>query len=336
MARILKGLTTRVAASLLVALATTVDASPYTFTSLDVPGAAASILMDINDSGAAVGIAWPIYPGPVRGGTFAFRYLAGTFAVINAPGAFGVDTIGINNAGHMVGTFYDGKTSRGFLDVEGKFSAIDVPGASATSPTGINSAGQIVGTFTDSHSINHGFLYADGVSTTMDVPGTVFTGRVSINDAGQMVFVSSVSDLYHWQNYLYADGVFSPISGLSPAGAHDIVAMGINNAGQMVGYYNDDTGVHGFLDADRSFTNIDVRPVGSVGGATFPLGLNDRGQIVGYFNLYNGGAPHSFLAPCASDVTCIAMVPEPGSVLLFSAGLLALGLACRRKAAVCA
>ena len=130
-----------------------------------------------------------------------------------------------------------------------------------------------------------------------------------------MVFVSSTSDLYHWQNYRYADGVFSPINDGGPAGAHDAVAMGIINAGQIVGYYNDDTGVHGFLDAGGRFTNIDVRPVGNVGGATYPIGLNDRGQIVGHFNFYNGGAPHSFLAPCASDVACIATVPEPGSVL---------------------
>jgi hypothetical protein len=49
--------------------------------------------------------------------------------------------------------------------------------------------------------------------------------------------------------------------------------------------------------------------------ASVPTGINDVGQIVGFFQS-NPPPP---------------IVPEPGSLVLFSVGLLGLGLAWRRK-----
>src|SRR5438034_1048014 len=56
-------------------------------------------------------------------------------------------------------------------------------------------------------------------------------------------------------------------------------AVGINNAGQIVGEFRDATGAgHGFLDTAGTFTTIDVP------GAfrTSASGINDAGQIVGF------------------------------------------------------
>src|SRR6476646_2574573 len=55
---------------------------------------------------------------------------------------------------------------------------------------------------------------------------------------------------------------------------------GINNAGQIVGWFGDGHRVHGFLDVGGTFTTIDA-PGSSLTQAT---GINDAGQIVGIFD----------------------------------------------------
>src|SRR6266446_696148 len=73
-------------------------------------------------------------------------------------------------------------------------------------------------------------------------------------------------------------------------GAFSTAALGINNAGQIVGSFNQ--GVHGFLDAGGSFTQIDVPfPFCRFPGACFTeaSGINNAGQIVGSFGLLDPG-----------------------------------------------
>jgi probable HAF family extracellular repeat protein len=87
-------------------------------------------------------------------------------------------------------------------------------------------------------------------------------------------------------------------------------ANGINDAGLIVGGFEDHTGRdHGFLKSGSSFTSIDVP------GADFTeaSGINDAGLIVGDFRDSRGH--HGFVA---------TPVPEPSSLALSSAGALAL------------
>jgi probable HAF family extracellular repeat protein len=75
-------------------------------------------------------------------------------------------------------------------------------------------------------------------------------------------------------------------------GALETVANGINDAGQVVGYYGDISGTHGFLlDVDGSYTTIDLPGARE----TIPSGINDAGQIVGSY-VDAGGTHHGFLA----------------------------------------
>ena len=83
------------------------------------------------------------------------------------------------------------------------------------------------------------------------------------------------------------DGTYAAV--LIP-GATGTYTFGINDAGQIVGYYSNPA-IHGFvLDVDGSYTTLDV-PGGS---GTQAYRINSLGQIVGQYAA--GGRIHGFLA----------------------------------------
>ena len=62
------------------------------------------------------------------------------------------------------------------------------------------------------------------------------------------------------------------------------LAFGINASGQVVGYYNDNTGggSHGFLYSGGTDTALDD-PEGGSNGITIPQAISDSGRIVGFY-----------------------------------------------------
>src|SRR6266852_3685135 len=76
-----------------------------------------------------------------------------------------------------------------------------------------------------------------------------------------------------------ADYAFST---LDVPGAISTYPSGINSVGQIVGFYTDGAGSHGFLLSDEEYTSLDVRD----GDETYAYGINNVGQIVGSY--YDG------------------------------------------------
>jgi hypothetical protein len=80
----------------------------------------------------------------------------------------------------------------------------------------------------------------------------------------------------------------------------------INNSGQIVGYYQDANGTHGFLESGGTITTIDAP--GAVSG-TFLQGINATGEIAGYYldasNIAHGftkvGGTYTFLPPFSGN-----------------------------------
>src|SRR6266849_2362906 len=69
--------------------------------------------------------------------------------------------------------------------------------------------------------------------------------------------------------------------------------FGINDAGQVVGVYDDaNRHGHGFLYSGGTFTTLDD-PLGT--GGTSARGINDAGQIVGEYFVAGSAHAHSFL-----------------------------------------
>jgi uncharacterized membrane protein len=147
------------------------------YTTLDVPGATDfTVATGINDSGQIAGFS----------DAGAFLSENGNYAIIDVPGT----PTGINNAGQIVGSYYDGTRTLGFLLALGSYTTLDPPGSVYTSASGINASGQIVGyyyQYSGAENNIRGFLLDQGSYTTLDVPGSTYTSASGINDVGQIV-----------------------------------------------------------------------------------------------------------------------------------------------------
>ena len=87
------------------------------------------------------------------------------------------------------------------------------------------------------------------------------------------------------EGFLYSDGVFSNFS--DPSAVYGTIPGGINNAGQIVGYYYDASDIaHGFIYSNGSYTTLND----PLGISTFAFGINDRGQVSG--NISTGAVWH--------------------------------------------
>ena len=187
------------------------------------------------------------------------------------------------------------------------YTTIADPNASyGTYATGVNDSGQVVGYYGDANGTTQGFLYANGTFTTISDPnataGTFVTG---INDSGQLVgyytavtstpIPNGVSETAVNYGFVYANGAYTTIDNPNSS-TYGTWLDGINNSGQILGYYQDASFVnYGFVDTNGAFTTIsDPNALsgpfiyhGPLDG-TFVNGLNDSGQIVGYYYLADG------------------------------------------------
>jgi probable HAF family extracellular repeat protein len=237
----------------------------YVYTTLDVPGGFNTQPFGINDTGQIVG-SYGSTPGSFS--SHGFLLSGGNYKTLDVPGAAYTVANGINNAGQIVGGYSGGS----FLLSGGSYTSLGVPGKAS----GINDAGQIVGTVPATKA--YGFLFSNGTTTGIYVPGSFGTEAIGINDAG--VIVGSYYDGRADHGLLVSNGTYTTLnvagfaSGINNAG--EIVgsegfggsfllsggrlttinvpgseftdAVGINDLGEIVGYYQDASGAyHGFL-----------------------------------------------------------------------------------------
>jgi uncharacterized membrane protein len=268
-------------------------------TTVDVPGATATVVFGINDEGVAVGR----YMNGARTHGFA-RSSTGEITPIDFPGSGFTVAGAINNRGDIVGWYSLPATPgirHGFLLRDGAFTSFDPPGSTFTNALGIDDRGVIVGRFCTlavcpqaGNGAFHGFLLRDGGFTTLDVPEAIETNVWKVNDSGEIL------------------GGFGPAGGgvglfLLQNGQFTTFALpngkplsedtgGLNARGDIVGKYCDaspcligPTG-HAFAITDGNLTTIDIP--GALGTGAF--GINARREVVGgYYD--TGAALHGYV-----------------------------------------
>ncbi len=274
-------LSSLVVLTLIIGGRTTALAIKYNFHPINYPGASATYAEGINNTGQIVG--W--YTDLT--GTHGFVVSRQRFFVLDFPGAGSTSARGINDHGDIVGIYSDtAGADHGFFYTGGTYSSIDYPPNAVypvilrTLALGINNSGDIVGGY-DPGGLAMAFLLRGG--SYVDLPGTLATG---INNTGDVVAFyqyfgdfwvasdcgpiiyppegSSVissgglndnCDVVGWyydysadpirsRGFVSSDGTFNVVD--FPT-ATDTFAKGINNADQVVGYYQDGAGTHGFI-----------------------------------------------------------------------------------------
>jgi hypothetical protein len=171
------------------------------------------------------------------------------------------------------------------------FITINEPsGTGGTASLAINDSGQVTGRYYDSAGY-HGYLDTNGTFSTFDYPGAAAgtTSPVGINNAGQIVGTYQIAGVSY--GFLDTSGSFTTIHEPSGYG----VVTGINDSGQMVGYFGDFNGTpgvnHGFVDTAGTFTAIDV-PTATGSPGTVGWSMNNLGDVVGYYS--NSTGTHGF------------------------------------------
>jgi hypothetical protein len=210
----------------------------------------------------------------------------GHFGMIDFPRADACVANAINKKGKIVGG-YGGDvldtSNHGFLLQGSTFKTIDYPLATGTELTGINDLKVIVGYYNDSGGNRHGFELSGSTYTSIDVPGAAKPyGTIvwDINKSGESV--GGYWDGTRAHGFLLSGGVYTT---LDPPGSISTTAVGINNFGQIVGWYADASDIwHGFVLSSGTFTTVDYPSKLN----TFLFGINDNGQIVGAYDMQGG------------------------------------------------
>jgi hypothetical protein len=188
----------------------------------------------------------------------------------------------INERGEVAGYCIDSiKVAHGFVrEARGRITVFEVPEARSTFVSDISNIGMIVGYYIDAKRMHHGFLRnPNGTFTTLDAPGAGSEmGRAFIGHP----------ELRSGQGTL---------------------AMGVNDAGAITGYFMDTHNIrHGFIwDKRGGFTTFDVWS----SGGTEPQSISDSGKVTGtYYKDPPDAGTHFFLRNSDGTMTTF---DSPGS-----------------------
>jgi len=157
-----------------------------------------------------------------------------------------------------------------------EYASISFPGASVTNVNGINNANVIVGSYFDSRDFVHGFVYRAGKYTAVNFPGSTMTEVLGVNDYGDIVGMYQLPGTLNFHGFLRHGNEFASID--DPAAKIGTMAFGIDNAGTIVGSYDN---AHGFIYENGKFRTLDAPQLAGEPHQTQLNGTNNLGWIVG-------------------------------------------------------
>ncbi len=155
--------------------------------------------------------------------------------------------------------------------------------------------------------------------SSLDFPGSTLTTGRGINNHGEIVGAYRFEPPRH--AYLFKGGQFAPLAPSTVLGTNFSEAFKNNDRGDIVGYFQDDIGNHGFLLRKGVVTTLDFPTASN----TLALGVNEADTVVGYWTIVDSDgnllAAHGFIW---KDGT-FSQVDFPGAALTFLYGINARG-----------
>lgn len=237
---------------------------PSSYTAENFPMSAQTQVVGINNTGTPAQTVGFYVDG--AGNNIGFSNQGGVFKSIMDPSTPTTGTtfnqlLGVNNNGVAAGVYNDaGGFGHGYLvNLAGAtpvFTAVNLPAsfnAVSVTAAGVDNAGAVVGFFTDGVGAVHGFIDNGGTFTQVDFPGGTNTMATGLNNNDQVVgsYVDGAGEtqgfVYDWATNSYKT-ISDPNASATPAFmVTGTTVNGINDLGQLVGFYSDGTNVNGFL-----------------------------------------------------------------------------------------
>jgi len=282
---------------------------PGDYASENFPGSVQTQVTGLNDNGDTVGFWSSMNNATMVNDNHGFWEKNGAFHTVNFPTGDNsspqVDQLlGINDRGTAVGFYTNGQGSnRGYTyDVRSRtFTRVQVPGY----PTGtagpsltaaaINNSDDVAGFYTNAAGDTDAFLAMNhGRFRTLEFPGATATQAFGVNDrdevAGAYTLGSGSGATTHGFTWTPGGG-FATVD--DPHGIGTTTINGINDAGDLVGFYTDAAGnTDGFGAAPahkvRAHLNLMAMPQGTV--TIGRDGSNDVTAAVNVFGLTPGSS----------------------------------------------
>lgn len=251
-------------------------AAPFVVTSFDYPGRVDTAFSGINNHGQISGQ----YGGPSATVGFVVSTPGQVGTTFEYPGSWVTYPRGIDDTGNVIGI----AVGRAFFRAsDGTFT----PLLSNMCSAAISPGGQIALSGRKVIYIKAGSGYA-----SFEVPGasdvTNAVNVTGIDEHGNIVGFYDSDHATTESFYRSNDGSYRSI--YIPGSAYT-QASGMNNLGQVVGFYTDGIFHHGFLwNLNGTYVTFD-RP-GST--SIFPKGINDHGEVVGFY-YGSDGTTHGFV-----------------------------------------
>ena len=157
------------------------------------------------------------------------------------------------------------------------FKQIDYPGATGTYVYAVNDQDEVVGYYTGAacSQTSCGFTERNGKFSSIECALENATDFFDISNKNQIVGTYSYYGGVH--GFIW-EGNSSCFDIVDPSGASYTEAWGVNDSGQLVGFYSDSSGNYdGFLYVNGVYTTVDCPGEAD----TLAYGISDSGVIVG-------------------------------------------------------
>jgi hypothetical protein len=215
------------------------------FQTIACPGAGWTVAQGINDNGVIVG--WCGFQGAQ-----GFIYQNGSYSYVTYPGSSLTALFGINNQGQIVGVCQGCGilNQNGFIYSNGSFTIL---AARTHNADGINSSSTIAGTACSNRRCKslYGVVLVQNrrgkwhLQVKIMYPGASATVLNGINDKGDLAGAWGPTPNGQQEGFVYIKST-NTFFGFDIENSGDMAAQGINNLGEIVGFYTVGTTFYGF------------------------------------------------------------------------------------------